>query len=1620
MKDMRFIYTIFFLTVFATYSQANVHEYLNISTDKQPMPTTFSVVNWLYTGQVQKIQPAKTTKVLVCTDDAGNLATTVGGVAISNSVINFINFGATVDFVHTNGDASNDGNLATPSGFDLGIYVGSPATATGTTAADINADAAYSQSVVGTSIAGNATFQNLGGYQTTFNAGSPVHLWFAPMTLDDHANQDLTENVGNPDECINVAVSEQINIVFLNQIDTFSFANPAIPGGDLCVARIRLRGGTPEWDASNYTITVHLTGNPAITATISPSTAVVTHNSLLEFTVPQAGSYDIIVTDNNGATRTFSVDMFGCVNCNDDAGTASTNLGTTAQSGNTAFLCFGDSLLVMHDGNAILTGDPNTATPSGLGYVMYTSQPTTTPTNDIASIASDPNIVNQSGSSAGFDLVGNTDINGNVSIHNDGLLYQNILGGVGSTGELWFAPITIDNHAGSAFEAVGTPNECTNVNIGAAFPVVFLNEIQASNLNTAICDGSFDIIGGAPQYDNTNYNISIVLTTDATIVGTVTNAPPVDHGGTVTFTVPRPGTYTITVTDAIGCSIPMSFQALMNACPFPCTGVVNATLATTSNFNGAAISCDGASDGALSLSIVGGVAPLTIVWSHDAANTTTTATGLAEGIYSVIVTDANGCADTPAITLVDPGAIIANLDSTPVLCNGDMSSVVFVASIAGGTAPFTYTWSSGTTGITTDTIVNLGTGTYTVTITDANNCTGTQTLMLSEPVVLTTTMTDTMSTDCDGSANGTATVVPVGGTTIFNDYNYSWSHMPALNDSVATGLASGMYYVTVTDDNGCEAVDSVTILELKSIEIDLDSVDVLCNGDATGRIIATVTTVGGAANTPYIYAWSHDNSLLIDTADNLVAGTYYLTITDILGCSSVDSIVVNEPTALGVATQSTTNIDCNGGATGAATISVTGGVMPYTYVWDNSGSDSATIINVVAGTYNVTITDSNNCVIIHSITLTENPPIIIDNVVINQLDCAGDTDGGITVTVGGGIGALSYSWSTDPVNDTLNAITGLGAGIYDLIITDSLGCSLAQTYTLTDPIPISGVISQVDLACADFQNGEASIVMTGGTAPYFFAWSGGTANTTGDTITGLLAGMYSVTVSDANGCTFNDDVTILAPPAIDIDIAFTQVSCNGGSDGTATATVTGGADGFTYSWDNGQQTGQTASQLGVGQHILVATDQTGCQASDTVIVTSVNPLVPVSIESGTVSCFGGNDGSATIGVGGGTEPYSYTWNTTPVQDSSTAIGLTAGIYEVFVTDVNGCALTPISITVNEPPVLVIDTIIPTDPLCNNSDDGAVLVVPSGGTPSYSYQWSGSSSITNTANNLTAGTYSVTVTDANGCTTNASTFLSDPLILVAQISTTPTSCNGGKDGRIKVDTVLGGFGPYSYSIDGVSFLPTEIIFFGLFGGNYDVTVEDANGCTFVESVLIEEPPLIVVDLGPDVELDLGQSIELEAFINTTDSLIYQWESLDSTLTCFDCPNPTVTPTSTTEYFVTVIDTNGCEATDDIIVVIDKNRRVFIPTGFTPNGDGRNDRFIVYGGTGVEEVLTFKVFDRWGQLVHSANNFAPGSYIDGWDGRIGGSLLTPDVFVYFIEVRFSDGEIFPYKGDVTLIR
>ncbi|MFK7947280.1 MAG: gliding motility-associated C-terminal domain-containing protein, partial [Saprospiraceae bacterium] len=689
----------------------------------------------------------------------------------------------------------------------------------------------------------------------------------------------------------------------------------------------------------------------------------------------------------------------------------------------------------------------------------------------------------------------------------------------------------------------------------------------------------------------------------------------------------------------------------------------------------------------------------------------------------------------------------------------------------------------------------------------------------------------------------------------------------------------------------------------------------------------------------------------------------------------------------------------------------------YMYDWGNGNTDS-TLMNVGAGTYTVTVTDANGCVDSLIITLSQ-PPAIVSNPMVTNVTCNGFTDGSASVAPTGGSGSFGYAWSTNPITDTLAMVSGLVAGQYFVTITDSTGCSIVDSVNITEPVALSANTNSTDQSCFNIIDGTVNAAALGGTSPYTYAWdNGGTT----DTLTGLSAGTYLVTVTDSSGCTIVDSAIVNAPPIITSMVTTTPVSCEGGTNGTATVTGSGGSGVFTYTWSNGQ-IGQTSTSLGAGIYTVTITDATGCFIEDTANVVELPPLTPAGgIIANPVSCFGGSDGSIEVlGMTGGTAPYSYSWSTTPSQDSSVAINLTAGVYTLVITDANGCTFGPVNVTVNEPTAPISGTITTINPSCNGEADGSITVDAVGGTPSYTYFWADGQT-TQTASGLPIGTYSVTITDAKGCTDSTSGTLIEPNPLDASLVAIETSCNGIRDGRILTDTVFGGTGPYSYSIDGVNYQPTDIIFFGLAGGNYDVSVQDANGCIYEENILVEEPPLIVVDLGPDVELELGDDIMLEAIVNTVDSLGYTWTSNpgDSSMTCTDCATPIIAPIRTTTYTVTVQDTSGCTAFDDILVTLDKNRNVFIPNVFTPNGDGRNDEFYVYAGTGVVNIETFMVFDRWGTKLYEASNIQPNDASMGWNGMFRGQDMQAGVYVFYIEIEFADGLKFPYKGDLTLIR
>lgn len=285
--------------------------------------------------------------------------------------------------------------------------------------------------------------------------------------------------------------------------------------------------------------------------------------------------------------------------------------------------------------------------------------------------------------------------------------------------------------------------------------------------------------------------------------------------------------------------------------------------------------------------------------------------------------------------------------------------------------------------------------------------------------------------------------------------------------------------------------------------------------------------------------------------------------------------------------------------------------------------------------------------------------------------------------------------------------------------------------------------------------------------------------------------------------------------------------------------------------------------------------------------------------------------------------------------------------------------------------------------------------------------------------MAAGTYSLTVTDANGCEITANSTVAQPVEIVASATALPVTCHGLADGRITVITD-GGSPPFRYSLDNNLFIGSSTLI-GLAGGVYTVYIRDAKGCLFSASATVVEPPVFDVDAGPDVTIEYGSNQTLTAVAtNAQGAVEYVWTpAVKGTLSCTECQSTVAAPLFTVDYEVYAVDENGCDATDRIRVLVEKIKLAVVPTGFTPNNDGTNDVLQVHGRPGTQ-VLAFQVFDRWGELVYAATDFAVNTTAMGWDGRHKGQMMNPGVFIWTLTVRHEDGEIENLNGQTTLIR
>ncbi len=851
------------------------------------------------------------------------------------------------------------------------------------------------------------------------------------------------------------------------------------------------------------------------------------------------------------------------------------------------------------------------------------------------------------------------------------------------------------------------------------------------------------------------------------------------------------------------------------------------------------------------------------------------------------------------------GTLLGTLIATNTIQTQLIGSAKYITHTSGGTSAVggTKTWTFDWTAPTATTVTfygafngsnssgtNAGDNIYNSNLT-VNKCT-----TLPAPTSITGNVTV-----CVNSTNNTYSATAVTGAT-----SYTWTLPSGWVGSSTTasitataGATGGNITVTANDACGASLPATLSVTTSAITNVNLTKTNSTCNGINNGT--ATATVVGGTA--PYTYMWSPAGGTAA-TATGLTPNTYSVLVTDANGCTKSNSIIITEPLPLNAST-TRTNVSCNGGANGTATASVNGGTSGYTYSWNTMPIQTTAIAtSLPAGVYTVTVTDANSCVTTAMANITEPAVLGATNTQTNVL-CKGDNSGTATAIVSGGTTGYTYNWNSTPVQTTATA-SNLPIGVYTATVTDAKNCVTTTQVTITEPsmaLTTNGTVTS-NVLCKNGTTGAAIVSAGGGTSAYTYSWNSSPVQTTANA-TGLVAGFYTATVTDANGCVDTSMVTITEPPLLSPSITPSPAYCNGTATGTAAAENPGGTPPYTYSWNTTPvQTTAFANGLAAGTYILTTTDSNGCVATTTTTITDPTVLVASATFTNAL-CKGDTSGTATATATGGSGAYSYSWNTTPVQTTSTAINLAAGTYTATVTDVNSCTSTA-SVTIGEPSTLVSVTATSTNSACT-TPTGTLTATGTGGTGTLNYSWN-TSPAQNIANatGVTAGTYTCTVTDANGCKGTTVAIVTNPSGAVASITnTTAIVCNGGTTGTATVG-VTGGLAPYAYSWT-TSPVQTTTTATNLMAGTYTCTVTDANNCATTAIATVAQLAAVSGNVTKSNVLCFGAATGSATITGTggTAPYSYSWNTTPTAQTTSTISNlPAFT------YTCTVTDANGC--------------------------------------------------------------------------------------------------------------
>lgn len=768
------------------------------------------------------------------------------------------------------------------------------------------------------------------------------------------------------------------------------------------------------------------------------------------------------------------------------------------------------------------------------------------------------------------------------------------------------------------------------------------------------------------------------------------------------------------------------------------------------------------------------------------------------------------------------------------------------------------------TGQNTATISNLSAGTYTVSVQHpTNGCISTGAVVINSPNPLAITSSNVTDVSCFGGANGQIQVQVSGGTPTYS-YNFGTGGQAS---STSPGLPTGTHTVTVTDSKGCSTQQSFFLDQPQTaLDISYQATDAACFNSPTGSIDVSMN---GTGTPPYSYSWTTGagTGLIANAEDqsNLTAATYNLTVTDYNGCTNAESIIIGQPTALNLDMNNIPNIDvsCFGYSDGQVSTTATGGTQPYSYSWSNStmvfAANSAVLNNIPSDVYDVVVTDDNGCQVTGSALVDTPTPLIINSSTVQNVECYGESTGSVTVNPLGGTAPYSYVWlnsSGSTVSTGTNTINTLFADDYTVIVTDSKGCQITQTYSVTQPSsPVSIILNGVtDVLCYGEFTGEVNIAVTGGTPGYLYNWvdAGGSTVATTEDLTNQPYGNYTITVSDIYGCDSTASFYIAQPAdTLFATHVMTPVVCYGESNGSIDVTTTGGTSPYSYEWTNSTYQLSTnvedLNNFPSDTYYMVITDLHGCQFLDTFFI-SEPPLLTGTTVGVDILCKYDATGEIDLTIQGGVTPYLYQWTNssgTLVGTTQDLVNLVADTYDLLATDANGCTFET-SVTLVEPDDTLGFIVEAFPVICHGDATGYIELEATGGTPLYSVLWSSADTIMNISD-LTAGWYEFLITDDHGCQIGDSVEVTQPDLLLANEVVTDVTCHGYYDGIIDINP-SGGNPPYSYtwynSDYALSAQTQDLVNFP--ADTYQLELTDSLGCFTEIFVDLPEPDPIVIE------------------------------------------------------------------------------------------------------------------------------------------------------------------------------